>query len=70
MSDENKPSRLRGIFKNAVVWGAGWGVLGTAVASIIRLTDNLPLWQAILDGIGMGVRIGVVGSTKMMPTVL
>ena len=61
MSDENKPSRLRGIFKNAVVWGAGWGVLGTAVASIIRLTDNLPLWQAILDGIGMGVRIGVVG---------
>ena len=61
MSDENKPSRFRAILKNALVWGAGWGVLGTAVASIIRLTDNIPAWQAILDGIGMGVRIGVVG---------
>lgn len=61
MSDEYKPSRLRAIFKNAVVWGAAWGALGTAVASLMRLNDNLPLWQAILDGIGMGVRIGIVG---------
>ena len=61
MSDENKPGRLRAIFKNALVWGAGWGALGTTVASIFRLNDNIPLWQAILDGIGMGVRIGVVG---------
>jgi hypothetical protein len=61
MSDEKKPSRFRAILKNAIVWGAGWGILGAAVASIIRLTDNIPLLHAILDGIGMGVRIGVVG---------
>lgn len=62
MSDENKPRRLRAIFKNAVTWGAVWGALGTAVAAIFRLSDNIPFGNAILDGIGMGIRIGLVGA--------
>jgi hypothetical protein len=61
MPDERKPNRLRAIFKNAVVWGAGWGVIGTAVAGVMRLTDHIPPLHALLDGIGMGVRIGIVG---------
>ena len=61
MADEQKPSRWRGIIKNAVVWGAGWGVLGTAVATVFRLNDNIKLPFALLDGIGMGVRIGFMG---------
>src|SRR5215212_10041778 len=60
MSDK-KPGRLRATFKNAVVWGIGWGVVGTAVSAIRRLSDNIAPLNSLLDGIGMGVRIGVVG---------
>jgi hypothetical protein len=62
MSDENKPNRLRAIFKNAVVWGVVWGALGSAVATVFRLNDKIPFGNALLDGIGMGIRIGVVGA--------
>jgi hypothetical protein len=62
MADEHKPSRFRAVIKNALVWGVTWGALGTAVATLIRLTDKIPLGHAIMDGIGMGVRIGVVGA--------
>ena len=61
MPDESKPRRLRAIFKNSVVWGGIWGVLGTAISAVFRLNDNIPFGNAILDGIGMGIRIGVVG---------
>jgi len=62
VADENKPSRFRAVIKNAFVWGVAWGALGTAVATLIRLSDKVPLGFAIMDGIGMGVRIGVVGA--------
>ena len=61
MSDEVKSSRLRAAFKNAIVWGAGWGVMGTAVATVMRVIDGIAPLNALLDGIGMGVRIGIVG---------
>ena len=62
MSDEKKPRRLWGVFRNAVVWGVTWGALGTVVSALFRLTDNIPFPNWILDGIGMGIRIGVVGA--------
>ena len=48
--------------RNAVVWGAGWGILGTAVATVMRLIDNISPVMAFLDGLGMGIRIGLVGA--------
>lgn len=62
MSDETKPGRLKAIFRNAVAWGAGWTALGTAVATIFRLGDKIPFPLALLDGLGMGVRIGFAGA--------
>ena len=61
MADENKPNRLRAFVQNAVIWGTTWGALGTAWASIRRLNDNIPFLNALLDGLGMGIRIGFVG---------
>lgn len=62
MSDEGRFPRLRAAFRNALVWAAGWGGLGTAVATAMRIADRIPLGYAILDGIGMGVRIGFIGA--------
>ena len=62
MADEGKSRRLSAIFRNAVVWGVAWGGLGTAVSALFRLSDKIPFFNALLDGIGMGVRIGVVGA--------
>ena len=54
-------SRLRATIRNSVVWGVIWGAFGTAVASAMRISDNIPLPWAIVDGVGMGIRIGIVG---------
>lgn len=62
MSDQRKPSRIRAVFRNALTWGVIWGGLGSAVATVFRLADNITPLLAVLDGIGMGVRIGVVGA--------
>lgn len=61
MPDENRPNRLRAAFNNAVVWGIGWGALGTTWAFIRRVGDNIPFPNSLLDAIGMGIRIGIVG---------
>jgi hypothetical protein len=61
MPDERKPNRLRGIFRNALVWGAGWGAAGTVVSALMRLGDGIRPLMALLDGIGMGIRIGIAG---------
>ena len=62
MADEGKSRRLRAVFKNALVWGVTWGGLGSFVAALVRLSDKIPLLYAILDGIGMGIRIGFAGA--------
>jgi len=62
MADNTVSRRLRGAFRNSLVWGAAWGALGTAVATVMRLGDKIPLFNAVLDGIGMGVRIGIGGA--------
>jgi hypothetical protein len=62
MSNEGRFTRLRGAFRNALVWGVAWGAFGTAVATTMRIIDKIPLGYALLDGLGMGIRIGVVGA--------
>ena len=62
MSDEPRFPRLRGAFRNALVWGVAWGSLGTVVASAMRILDQIPIGKGLLDGLGMGIRIGVMGA--------
>jgi hypothetical protein len=52
--------RLRAIFRNAVVWGAGWGTLGFLTTLVLEATGAVK-GVGVLDAVGMGVRIGVVG---------
>jgi hypothetical protein len=53
--------RLKAIFRSAVAWGVTWGALGSVWATLMRIGDNIPFPMAILDGIGMGIRIGFGG---------
>ena len=62
MDEETRFPRLRAAFRNAVVWGVGWGAIGTVVATAMRIADRIPLAPAMLDGLGMGIRIGVMGA--------
>lgn len=62
MSEEKRFPRLRAIFRNAAVWGVGWGAIGSAVAMTMRFIDNIPFRNAVLDGIGMGIRIAFIGA--------
>jgi hypothetical protein len=62
MSSEDRFPRLRAAFRNSLVWAAVWGTFGTGVASVMRLIDRIPFGRALLDGLGMGIRIGVVGA--------
>jgi hypothetical protein len=62
VSIENRTTRLRGLFRNSMVWGVAWGTFGTGVASVMRLIDGIPFGYALLDGLGMGIRIGFAGA--------
>jgi hypothetical protein len=62
MSNESRFPRLRAAFRNAIVWGVAWGGIGTAVASAMRVADKVPLGGALIDGLGMGIRIGFMGA--------
>jgi hypothetical protein len=62
MSNENRFTRLRATFRNSLVWGVVWGTFGSAVATAMRLIDKIPFGNALLDGLGMGIRIGFVGA--------
>jgi hypothetical protein len=62
MPNPNPITRLRATIRNSIVWGIGWGCIGTAVASARRLLDGIPFGYALLDGLGMGIRIGVMGA--------
>ena len=62
MSSENTMTRLRGMFRNSMVWGVAWGTFGTGVATVMRLIDRIPFANAVLDGLGMGIRIGFAGA--------
>ncbi|HET9777374.1 MAG TPA: hypothetical protein VFP77_12445 [Gemmatimonadaceae bacterium] len=62
MSNENRFFRLRAAVRNSAVWGVAWGAIGSVVATGMRLADKIPFGHAVLDGLGMGIRIGVMGA--------
>jgi hypothetical protein len=62
MANPDPITRLRATVRNSVVWGIGWGCIGSAVAATRRLLDGIPFGHALLDGVGMGIRIGVMGA--------
>jgi hypothetical protein len=62
MPDEKRFRRLRATFRNSLVWGVAWGALGSAVATVMRIIDKIPFGNALLDGLGMGIRIGFMGA--------
>ena len=62
MPNENRFTRLRATFRNSLVWGVAWGTFGSAVATVMRMIDDIPFGNALLDGLGMGIRIGFVGA--------
>jgi len=62
MHSENRLTRVRAAFRNSLTWGVIWGGFGTVVATAMRLIDKIPFANAVLDGLGMGVRIGFIGA--------
>jgi len=62
MSSDSTTTRLRATFRNSFVWGVAWGTFGSAIATAMRMIDKIPIGNALLDGLGMGIRIGVVGA--------
>lgn len=52
---------LRGLAGNAVVWGLGWGAAALAVLTGRLLLGLAPEGIGFLDGVGMAIRIGVMG---------
>src|SRR5688572_3339454 len=62
MAEANRFTRLRAAVRNTAVWGVAWGAFGTAVATAMRLIDKIPFGNALLDGLGMGIRIGFAGA--------
>lgn len=54
--------RLRGAVRNGVVWGAAWFVLAVVMMLVLRTVGvYVPPEIGVLDMVGMGIRIGIVG---------
>ena len=62
MGSDDFLRRLKGVARNAVVWGAAWG--GLAFATILGLRTVgvvVPAEIGVLDALGMAIRVGIVG---------
>jgi hypothetical protein len=61
MCGDFRLKRLRGLVKNALVWGAGWSALALAVITALRLTGVMPggSWR---EALGLAARFGIVGA--------
>ena len=52
--------RLRGLVRNALVWGAGWSAFSLAVFATLRLAGvSHASWT---QGLGLAARFGIVGA--------
>jgi MFS family permease len=69
MSGERSRQR-RAVVKNALLWGAAWGLAGGGIIALLTLLSPGPgvhsllerLGATLLAGVAWGVRFGVVGS--------
>ncbi|HKW11732.1 MAG TPA: hypothetical protein VJO33_15200 [Gemmatimonadaceae bacterium] len=61
MFGENGWRRLRGVVRNALVWGAGWSTFSFGMFTILRLFGVFPsaTW---VQGLGLAARFGIVGA--------
>ena len=62
MSAGNVRRLLTGVVRNGVVWGVAWFALAVVTILVLRTIGVVvPATIGVLDAIGMGIRIGVVG---------
>ena len=61
MFGDDTRRRLRGLIKNALVWGAGWSALALGVITTLRLSGVMSggTW---LEALGLAARFGIVGA--------
>lgn len=60
MSIDGRFRRIRGALGNAVVFAVGWSIAGFATWVVLRQARIVPP-LSVVDGIGMSVRVGVMG---------
>jgi len=53
--------RIRAVFRNAVIWGAGWAAVPAALFTVLRLTGVVPDSVSWHNGLGLAARFGIVG---------
>lgn len=61
MVDGNGFKRLRGAFRTALVWGAGWAAAGLAVFTILHVTGIVSEKVSWAQALGVAARFGIVG---------
>ncbi|HSE68878.1 MAG TPA: hypothetical protein VLB12_17925 [Gemmatimonadales bacterium] len=67
---DNRSRGVRAVMRNAVTWGAAWGLAGGAIVTVLSLffpgsgVESLVerLGMAILSGISWGIRFGIAGA--------
>lgn len=53
--------RLRGAFGSAIIWGAACATAFLSGWLIVRAAGGLPSSLGVLDGVGMAIRVGIMG---------
>lgn len=62
MSADMWVRRLRGLVRNALVWGAGWSTFSFAVFAALRLAGVFSHAVSWTQGLGLAARFGIVGA--------
>lgn len=52
---------LKGLARNAVLWGIGWGILAVGVSTALWALGLLEPQISWIDTVGMSIKVGVMG---------